>query len=169
MLSLNYCKYYSPLGDIFIGFFGDKIIKIEFGGLTEDDFILNMNKLYPNYRLKKKNVLSLIKRELALYFNSKPVNFKSKVLLLSGTDFQRRVWEQLIKIPYGKLVSYFDVALGIGNYKSVRAVGGAVGSNPIPIIIPCHRVIKKNGDIGGFGSGIEMKKKILQLEGIIFK
>lgn len=81
-----------------------------------------------------------------------------------GTEFQRKVWNELEKIPYGKTVSYQDLAGRIGNPKASRAVGGAGGKNPIMIIIPCHRVINKNGEIGGYAWGIQLKQYLLELE-----
>jgi len=75
------------------------------------------------------------------------------------------VWAELQKIPYGEVRSYLDIAIGIGNDKAVRAVGQANNKNPIMIIVPCHRVIHKNGNIGGFGCGINVKRFLLELEG----
>jgi len=167
MRTLYYCKYYSSIGDIFIGFIGDGIFRIKFGKLTEEHFIWKLMNLYPNYSMKRGKVPNLLKNEFDLYFNGNPLNFRTGVIFLSGTDFQKRVWEEVRKIPYGRLMSYSDIALKIGNPGAERAVGGAVGANPIPIIIPCHRVIRKDGGLGGFGAGIELKKKLLRLEGII--
>jgi len=82
-----------------------------------------------------------------------------------GTDFQLSVWNELKKIPYGKTISYQELAHRVGNNNASRAVGNANGKNPIPIIIPCHRVIRKNGDLGGYGGGIKIKRKLLELEG----
>jgi methylated-DNA-[protein]-cysteine S-methyltransferase len=81
-----------------------------------------------------------------------------------GTDFQRRVLDELRKIPYGTTVSYGDIARRIGNPKAVRAVGAANGRNPIPIIIPCHRVIGASGDLTGFGGGLPVKQALLRHE-----
>ena len=81
-----------------------------------------------------------------------------------GTLFQQSVWRQLQKIPYGQTRSYQEIAIGIGNEKAVRAVGQANNKNPIMIIIPCHRVIHKNGDITGFTCGVEVKQYLLNLE-----
>ena len=81
-----------------------------------------------------------------------------------GTAFQQQVWKELQKIPYGETRSYQDIAVNIGNPKGVRAVGQANNKNPIIIIVPCHRVIHKNGNIDGFACGIEVKKYLLDLE-----
>ncbi|WP_028777240.1 methylated-DNA--[protein]-cysteine S-methyltransferase [Shimazuella kribbensis] len=82
-----------------------------------------------------------------------------------GTEFRIKVWRALIDIPFGHTLSYADIANAIGNPKAVRAVGTANGANPIPIVVPCHRVIGKNKTLTGFGGGLTNKKKLLQLEG----
>jgi methylated-DNA-[protein]-cysteine S-methyltransferase len=102
-------------------------------------------------------------QQLDEYFKGKRKIFSLK-LILRGTDFQKRVWRHLMKIPHGKTASYGDVARAIRNAKAVRAVGNANGKNPISIIIPCHRVIGSNGDMVGFGGGIWRKKWLLRHE-----
>lgn len=89
-----------------------------------------------------------------------------KLLDIKGTDFQKRVWLEISKIPRGTTISYKELARKIGNAKAVRAVANACGANPLPIIIPCHRVIASNGTIGGFSLDIELKRKLLKFEGI---
>jgi len=84
---------------------------------------------------------------------------------LHGTDFQREVWQQLLKIPYGKLRTYGEVAVALGKPKASRAVGQAAGHNPLPILVPCHRVIGKTGSLVGFAGGITTKARLLRLEG----
>jgi methylated-DNA-[protein]-cysteine S-methyltransferase len=84
-----------------------------------------------------------------------------------GTDFQREVWRALAAIPYGELRSYRDIAQAIGRPKAVRAVGAANGRNPLPIVVPCHRVIGSDGSLTGFAGGLAMKKQLLNLEGAL--
>ena len=102
-------------------------------------------------------------RQLQAYFRGELREFDVPVAL-EGTEFQRRVWNALRTIPYGEKISYLQLAERIGNPKAVRAVGLANGSNPIPIIIPCHRVIGSDGSLTGFGGGLFTKKKLLDLE-----
>jgi methylated-DNA-[protein]-cysteine S-methyltransferase len=102
-------------------------------------------------------------RQLEAYFGGKLKQFELP-LVLEGTEFQLLVWRNLQKIPYGETVSYGQLAKRIGSPDAARAVGLANGSNPIPIIIPCHRVIGTNGDLTGFGGGLPIKKKLLALE-----
>jgi len=101
--------------------------------------------------------------ELDEYFKGKRKNFSIE-LKIQGTVFQMKVWKELMKIPYGKTISYRDVAEAVGNPKGGRAVGGAVGSNNFGIIIPCHRVIGSSGDLTGFGGGLWRKEWLLKLE-----
>jgi len=101
--------------------------------------------------------------QLKEYAEGKRRSF-SLPLDLRETGFRRRVLKQVAKIPFGKVATYGDIARKVGNPKAARAVGGAVGSNPIPIIIPCHRVVAVGGKLGGFGGGLPLKKKLLALE-----
>ncbi|MCK5419411.1 MAG: methylated-DNA--[protein]-cysteine S-methyltransferase, partial [Desulfobacterales bacterium] len=89
-------------------------------------------------------------------------------LVLSGTNFQIKVWEALVKIPMGAVVSYEDVAAHIGMPKASRAVGNAVGSNPVSFVIPCHRVIRKTAEFGNYGGGVARKLAILGWEAVRF-
>ena len=101
--------------------------------------------------------------QLEAYFKGDRTTFDLE-MTIQGTAFQKKVWQELVKIPYGETISYGELARRIGNPKASRAVGMANGKNPIPIIIPCHRVIGKNGSLTGFGGGIDVKKKLLELE-----
>jgi O-6-methylguanine DNA methyltransferase len=85
---------------------------------------------------------------------------------LVGTEFQRAVWGELLKIPLGRTSTYQEIASAVGKPNGARAVGNAVGANPLHYIVPCHRVIRKNGEMGGFAGGIDVKKNILKQEGI---
>ena len=84
---------------------------------------------------------------------------------IEGTEFQKRVWGQVAAIPYGETRSYLQIAVAIGSPRAVRAVGAANGANPVPIVVPCHRVIGANGKLVGYGGGLAMKKRLLELEG----
>jgi methylated-DNA-[protein]-cysteine S-methyltransferase len=102
-------------------------------------------------------------RQLRAYFAGELEAFDLP-LAPQGTPFQQKVWEELCKIPYGETTSYGELAKRIGNPNASRAVGLANGSNPIPIIIPCHRVIGSNGKLTGYGGGLPIKEKLLALE-----
>ena len=113
-------------------------------------------------------VLQTAKAELEQYFAGKLTKFTFPVDLSSGTEFQRNVWRQIGRINFGKSKSYADIAKAIGKPKAARAVGGAVGSNPVPLVIGCHRVMGASGKITGYsgGKGIPTKEWLLEHEGI---
>ncbi len=124
-----------------------------------------------NHFLEKSNldIFNETKLWLKNYFNGKKPNPKSLKIKIEGTNFRKIVWTTLLEIPYGKTISYQDlgkiVAKKLGKKKmSAQAIGGAVGHNPISIIIPCHRVIGTNGSLTGYAGGLEKKKYLLQLE-----
>lgn len=104
-----------------------------------------------------------LQRLLDAYFAGRRVAFDLP-LMPAGTAFQRSVWDALRGIPYGETVSYGEIARRVGRPAAVRAVGAANGSNPIPILIPCHRVIGANGALTGYGGGLDRKRKLLALE-----
>ncbi len=109
------------------------------------------------------NHLEQAKNELEAYFRGELTRF-TVALDLRGTDFQQQVWQELQQIGYGKSCSYQDIASSISRPKAVRAVGAANGANPVAIIVPCHRVIGKNGKLTGYAYGVEMKQYLLDLE-----
>ncbi|GAA0182479.1 methylated-DNA--[protein]-cysteine S-methyltransferase [Clostridium sediminicola] len=104
--------------------------------------------------------------EIEEYFNGKRKTFNVK-LNPQGTDYQKKVWNELCKIPYGEVYTYKQVATRIGNEKASRAVGMANSKNPIPLIIPCHRVVGSNGKLTGFAHGLTIKKKLIKHETLV--
>ena len=115
-------------------------------------------------RLTSNNVIKLAKQELTAYFASELKEF-SLPLDWHGTAFQESVWRALTAIPFGEAVSYADIARAIGRPQSARPTGGAVGRNPLPIIVPCHRVIGSDHTLTGFTGGLDIKVALLELEG----
>ncbi|MGA2604556.1 MAG: methylated-DNA--[protein]-cysteine S-methyltransferase [Verrucomicrobiia bacterium] len=105
---------------------------------------------------------------LRRYADGKPVRWSVPLDLSAGTAFQQAVWRALKTIPRGETRSYGWVAQKIGQPKASRAVGAACGANPVPVIVPCHRVIASDGSIGGFGGGLPLKRRLLQIEGVRF-
>lgn len=112
---------------------------------------------------KDSPVLKETIRQLDEYFKSTRKTFTIPVHF-NGTEFQNKVWKALLDIPYGETCCYADVAERIGNPKACRAIGGAVNKNPVMIIVPCHRVIGKNGSLVGFGAGLDIKEALLKIE-----
>jgi len=119
----------------------------------------------PNTRLVEDwGRIAVYADQLAEYLNGERKTFDLPVDLV-GTEFQHAVWTELRNIPFGEKKTYSDIAENIGRPKAVRAVGSAIGANPVLMVVPCHRVIAKSGKLGGFRGGISMKKGLLELEG----
>jgi methylated-DNA-[protein]-cysteine S-methyltransferase len=112
-------------------------------------------------------ILKKVRLQLDEYFSGKRKKFDLP-LELHGTDFQQKVWKQLQQIPYGKTISYAQLAQAVGNPKAYRAAGSANGKNPVAIIIPCHRVIASDNSLGGYAYGLDAKKCLLKLETVVF-
>ena len=111
--------------------------------------------------------LAAARRQLLDYLAGKRHTFDVPLDLSDGTAFQRQVWRALQRVPYGKLRSYQWIAVRVGGRQYARAVGNAVGANPIPIVIPCHRIVAQDASLGGFSGGLSMKRKLLSLEGTL--
>jgi len=114
--------------------------------------------------LRDDKSLRRLANQLTRYFEGERVPFDFELDLTRGTEFQQSVWRIVRKIPYGSLVSYKKIAQDYGNSLCARAVGNALGSNPIPIVIPCHRVIRNDKSLGGFSGGVRWKKLLIALE-----
>ncbi|MEM2900771.1 MAG: methylated-DNA--[protein]-cysteine S-methyltransferase [Thermoplasmata archaeon] len=127
------------------------------------NYELKLSKFFDVKRDDSNRILNQTKIELKLYFDGKLKKFDIP-LDVKGTQFQKKVWNFILTIPYGEVVSYSFIAKSIGSRKAFRAVGNAVHANPVPIVIPCHRVIGKNGSLTGYSSGLKIKKRLLNLE-----
>ena len=156
----------SPLGRVLIGVTDRGICSLGFvEDGEEDDCVRALAKKWPNADIIEDTPSTKAAAEAAFDFvfsNNKGA--EAPRLLLSGMNFQIKVWEALLRIPRGGVVSYQDVARAIGNPSAVRAVGGAVGGNPIALLIPCHRVILKSGVLHNYRWGVARKRAILALE-----
>lgn len=132
----------------------------------ENNFITNVNfenELVINEVLTETELLKEAGEQIHEFFKGKRKKFNLPILPF-GTDFQQKVWESLQAIPYGETRSYKDIAVSVGNEKACRAVGMANNKNPIPIIIPCHRVVGSNGKLVGYAGGLQIKEYLLDLE-----
>ncbi|MDF1623860.1 MAG: methylated-DNA--[protein]-cysteine S-methyltransferase [Pseudohongiella nitratireducens] len=153
---IYYSHYTSPVGQLMLVGDGASLLALRFdkGG----DSI----RPQPDW-LRRNAAFSSVKQQLDAYFAGELTRF-SLSLSPQGTDFQCRVWQALQDIPYGATCSYLDIANTLSDPNATRAVGAANGKNPIPIIIPCHRVIGRDGSLTGFGGGLERKRFLLALE-----
>jgi methylated-DNA-[protein]-cysteine S-methyltransferase len=151
-----YAHMPSPIGPLFIA--------ADQAGLREIRFSANGKPAVPqpDWQNNSAELHSTI-QQLNAYFAGELESFDLP-LAPEGTPFQKKVWQELCSIPYGETISYGELAKRLGNPNASRAVGLANGSNPIPIIIPCHRVIGSNGKLTGYGGGLDIKEKLLALE-----
>lgn len=150
-------NYSSPLGEILLAANDDSLTGLWFYGAKY--FAAGLEAEHTE---KLTPVLKETVRWLDMYFSGSEPDFMPPVEL-HGSDFRRRVWEELMKIPYGETVTYGELAKALG-VKSAQAVGGAVGHNPVSIIVPCHRVLGADGSLTGYAGGVDKKARLLELE-----
>ena len=154
---MNYAYLDTPIGTLLIAGDADAVHRITFPRRGR------AAKPEPDWQESQRGLVGEAVRQLREYFAGKRVDFDLP-LAPQGTAFQRSVWRQLQEIPYGETISYGELAKRVGNPKASRAVGSANGANPLPIVVPCHRVIAGDGTLGGFGGGLPTKQTLLALE-----
>lgn len=156
MNNISYTRMESPLGPL--------LLVADHAGLRKILFVKGRESAHPDAAWEQDGSrFAEPIRQLNAYFAGKLESFELNVQP-QGTPFQLQVWRRLCEIPYGQTISYGQLAARLGNPKASRAVGLANGANPIPIVIPCHRVIGSNGKLTGYGGGLPMKEKLLALE-----
>ncbi len=152
-------KYASPLGEMILAASDDAVKAVVFTGQKYEK-----KHIPENTPEKETPVLRALAEWLDRYFASEDPGKFAYRLEPAGSDYRKRVWKQLETIPYGTVCTYGEIAKALGS--SARAAGGAIGANPVSILIPCHRVIGANRQLTGYAGGLERKKKLLELEGI---
>lgn len=156
---MDYITYYSsPIGRITVASDGDAIVGLWFDQQKHYASVLDSNK----YQQDNLHLFKTVFNWLDIYFSGNKPNFSPKINM-RGSCFQRRVWNILLSIPYGEMITYGTIAKQL-NCRSSQVIGGAVGRNPISIIIPCHRVVGTNGKLTGYAGGINKKHWLLNLE-----
>ncbi|HMK49225.1 MAG TPA: methylated-DNA--[protein]-cysteine S-methyltransferase [Thermodesulfovibrionales bacterium] len=145
-----YEVYESPVGDLYLIFAGKDLCAIEFSKPVDIPL--------------KKSSSSPLHKELKEFFKHGKDLFEQTIALAKGTDFDYQVWMALKEIPFGETRTYKWLAEKIGRPNASRAVGQSLGRNPIPIVLPCHRIIESDGSIGGFSSGTDVKRRLLEIE-----
>ena len=156
MTEVRYTRIESPVGPLFLAGDESALARLEFESGR------NRFRPEPGWREDAGPFREAV-RQLGEYFAGARRQFEV-ALRLEGTEFQRRVWGELVKIPYGETISYGELARRIGNPAAARAVGLANGANPVAIVVPCHRVIGSDGSLVGFGGGLGTKQRLLGLE-----
>lgn len=166
-ISIQYYK--SPIGEIFLGSYENKLCIADWRYRKRRTTIDNriQKGLKAEYIEEPSEVITETIKQMKEYFNLERKEF-TVPLLLVGTDFQKSVWQGLIDTPFGTTASYLELSKRIGNEKAVRAVASANGANGISILVPCHRIIGSNGDLVGYAGGLDVKKKLLEIEKNLF-
>lgn len=165
MNTINIQTHKSPVGEMLLGSYEGKLCMADWKYRrmrTTIDKRLQVG-LNAEYVEERSEVIEQTITQLKEYFTGERKSFDISLLTV-GTDFQKSVWQGLMKIPYGTTASYLELAKNIGNDKAVRAVASANGANAISILIPCHRIIGSNGDLVGYAGGLVAKKKLLEIE-----
>lgn len=167
MQMLYWTSFRSPLGLVYVASTNNGVCAVSLPANTKEDFFDWIVKHFEGYEVEESAEKNRqIVDELEQYFNGAAVPFKSK-LDLQGTEFQRQVWSELQRVPYGTVVTYKELARRVGRPKGYQAVGRANATNPLPIVIPCHRVVGSDDDLVGYGAGIRTKEYLLRLEGAL--
>jgi len=169
MKQIHIQYYKTKYAEFIIGSFEDKLCLLDFRYRKMRTTVDNRPKkgFQAKFIEQDDEILKETKRQLDEYFNMTRKEFNIPIITV-GTDFQKSVWEALIKVPYGTTSTYLKLAKTIGNEKAVRAVASANGANAIGLIIPCHRIIGTNGELTGYSGGLPLKKRLLKLEQNLF-
>lgn len=157
----------SPLGPLWLAIGPRGVLGIHYGASPD---ALDLRRIVARYGpgvLRAPKRLDAVKRELAEYFAGKRTRFELSVDLSALTPFQRRVLQATARVPFGRTASYSEIADRAGNPVARRATGAAVGANPVPIVVPCHRVVAADGSLHGYGGGLSRKRWLLELEGAL--
>ncbi|RYL93108.1 methylated-DNA--[protein]-cysteine S-methyltransferase [Sporolactobacillus sp. THM7-4] len=163
---LAVCELTTPIGPLTLAVYDQQLCHIDFGALRETREALTAwtrRQGLPAGLRESADACRQAADQIRRYFARERKTFDLP-LFMKGTPFQKEVWAYLQTIPYGKTCSYKDVAIGIGRPKAVRAVGAANNRNPIPIVVPCHRVVGRDGSLVGYGGGLDKKKWLLGME-----
>ena len=158
------CRVDGPFGPVYLARTQRGVCRVSFRR-TEDDFMreLERRELFPE---RAASQLTREMRELEDYFSGRSKRFQVPIDLRWVTPFQKKVLDATTRVPFGEVVSYSDIARRIGKPEARRAVGGALGRNPVAIVIPCHRVVAADGSIGGYTGGLDIKREIMRIDGI---
>ena len=168
LLDVAYAEVDSPIGRLMVASTAKGVVRLAFPSERPDDVLDELaGRLSPRV-LEAPGALDAVRRELDEYFEGRLHRFTARLdWTLTGQGFRREVLRHTARIPYGRTSTYMEMATKAGNRKAYRAAGNALGSNPIPVIVPCHRVLATGGGLGGYGGGLDVKERLLRLEGAI--
>jgi methylated-DNA-[protein]-cysteine S-methyltransferase len=167
LLDVAYATVDSPFGSLLVAATPSGLVKVSFPAVYDPDETLEELAAQISPRvLEAPAQLDDVRRQLDLYFEGRLREFDLPLDWQLSKGFRRRALRAIDRIPYGKTRSYTEIARSAGSERAVRAAGTACGSNPIPIVVPCHRVLRSGGALGGYGGGLPMKEALLRMEGV---
>jgi len=167
LLDVAYATMDSPFGPLLLATTPRGLIRVGLPNQDADQLLDDLAHRVSPRVLEAPIQLDEARRELDLYFEGKLTEFDLPLDWRLSRDFRRRVLRAIARIPYGQTRSYTEMARRAGNERAVRAAGTACGSNPLPLVVPCHRVLRTGGALGGYGGGLPMKEGLLRLEGVL--
>jgi methylated-DNA-[protein]-cysteine S-methyltransferase len=165
LLDVAYTTTDSPFGELLLAATPHGLVRLGLPSQDAEELLEELAGRVSPRVLEAPAGLDEARRELDLYFEGRLRDFELPLDWRLSKDFRRRALRIVSQIPYGETRSYMQVAKGAGNERAVRAAGSACGSNPIPIVVPCHRVLRTGGGLGGYGGGLPMKRALLDMEG----
>jgi methylated-DNA-[protein]-cysteine S-methyltransferase len=167
LLDVAYGFADSPFGRLLVAVTPRGLVRLSYPELDPDGELQELAAEVSPRILRSAKATESVRRELDEYFEGRRQEFDVAVDFGPMRGFRRRVLEQTARIPFGSVVTYRDVATGAGSPRAVRAAGNALGSNPVPIVVPCHRVVRTGGGLGGYTGGLDRKQRLLALEGAL--
>jgi methylated-DNA-[protein]-cysteine S-methyltransferase len=167
LLDVAYTTADSPFGPLLLAATPRGLVRIGLPNQDPDALLIDLAKRLSPRVLEASAPFDEARRELDLYFEGRLTEFDLPLDWRLSRDFRRRVLRAIARIPYGQTRSYTQMATSAGNQRAVRAAGTACGSNPLPLVVPCHRVLRTGGALGGYGGGLPMKESLLRLEGVL--
>jgi methylated-DNA-[protein]-cysteine S-methyltransferase len=167
LLDVAYATVDSPFGPLLLATTPRGLVKVSFPQFGTEATLEELATRISPRVLEAPARLDEVRRELDLYFEGKLAEFDLPLDWQLTDGFRKKVQQAINRIPYGRTRSYTEVARSAGNERAVRAAGTACGANPLPIVVPCHRVLRSGGALGGYGGGLPMKEALLKLEGVL--
>ncbi len=167
LLDVAYATTDSPYGPLLLARTPKGLVRVGLPNQSSDELLIELAERVSPRVLEAPAAFDAERRELDLYFEGKLDCFDLPLDWSLSDGFRLRVLRQIARIPYGETRTYTEMAKGAGNERAVRAAGTACGRNPIPLVVPCHRVLRRGGALGGYGGGLPMKQGLLRLEGVL--
>jgi methylated-DNA-[protein]-cysteine S-methyltransferase len=166
LIDVAYATVDSPVGPLLVAGTKRGLVRVAFGEIPHDQVLVELSEDVSPRVLEAPAQLDQIRRQLGEYFEGRRTSFDVGLDWRLSHGFKRRVLRHTARIPYGEVSTYKTLAIAAGSPRAARAAGNALGANPIPIVVPCHRVLHSGGGIGGYGGGLDRKQFLLKLEGV---